>query len=332
MLRRGKVYDVATYLPYDGSYLSRIIYLGEPAVNAYNYLLKLATKRSQQEGYIATIMYEGKTVNLNVSSSKRLDEKIKKSYGDSAYLINLKKLVSPPLVKFKSMRIAIAVGYAIHAAEKLYPELESENKTYTKEHSEYAAEIAKLGISGDARIDLMGGHEDLKENLYSKGLMIYENDCLTLLPEIISSIHKRRSKYSSAVVRHAERQFAHDVFHFFITEPRRVRSSFPLYPGISVTADPETFDFLNYSGVESSFDLVQEKIKLETFSKVGRALGPAVVYLSGKPVDWCAKEFNLNNDEIKKAADEVSLYNGKVSDQAQEFIEGLNPAKDKDKE
>jgi hypothetical protein len=330
MLRRGKIYDIANYLPYNGAYLDRIVYLGEPAVNAYNHLLRLFSTRPRQEGYIATIVHEGKTINLNIHSAQNLDEKIKKSYGDSAYLLSVKKLVSPPLMQFKSMRIAASVAYALQAAARIYPKLETVNVTYTKEHEAYAAEVSRMGISKDARLDLMEGHEDLKDNLYSKGLMLYENDSLTLLPEIVSSISRRKSEYTSAVVKEAEKQFSYDVFHFFMTEPRRVRSSLSLYPGISVSADPEMYGFLKYSGMKNALDMVQEKIKYEAFSKSGRALGPAIVHLSGVPIEKCAKDFEVNEAEIKAAAEQVSSYKSGVSSQAQQFIEGLNPKKKKE--
>ncbi|MEM2974006.1 MAG: DUF530 family protein [Candidatus Micrarchaeia archaeon] len=324
MLRRGRVYDVANYFPYDGAYLARIVYLGEPAVNAYNHILKLSAKRSQDSKYIVTIIHAGKPININLHSTKNLDEKIRKSYGDSAYLLSVKKVVSPPLVRFKSIRIAISVGYAVQAAHRIYPDLESRTKIISKQHEMYASEIAKFGISGDTRIDLMEGHEDLKDDLYAKGLIVYKDDRLALLPEIVSSIIQRKSEYSSAVVREAERQFSYDVFHFFMTEPRRVRSSLPLYPGISTTVEPGIFNFLEYSGYQNALSLVQEKIKFEAFSKVGRALGPAIIHLSGEPIEKCAKEFGVDQDEIRSAAEQINFYKTAISNQARKFIDGLD--------
>ena len=328
MLRRGKVYDVAKHIPYDGAYLTRLVYLGEPAVQAYGYLMKIFSDSQQEPGYLATIMHEGKLISLNLHSEKNLDEKIKKTYGDDAYLVSLKKVVAPPLVRFKSVRVAIASAYAIQAANRIYPEIESKSKLHSKEHEAYAAEISKFGISKDARIDMMEGHEALKDELYSKGLMVYENESLTLLPEIVSSISKRKSSYGSAVIREADKQFSNDVFHFFMVEPKRVRSSLPLYPGISMTFDPNTFTFIkNVTEIDDPVGVVQEKLKLETFSKVGRALGPALIYLSTKRLDWCAKEFDVDKEEITKAADQILLYKSSVSDQARRFMEGLNPKK-----
>lgn len=324
MMQRGKVYQMASYLPYNGHYLYELIYLGEPAVRAYNCMQILLSKRNGdiEESYNITVRVDGKSTTFKVFSRAKLEEKVKRDYGPNANIVSIRKTeASPPLVKQQSARIAISAAYAALAARQVYA-IQLEPKK-TEEHARYADLLAKYKLGSDTRLDLMEGHEELKDVLYSKGLLIDEYGMQKLPPTVISSIIKKRTFYNNSTMKEAENQFATDVFHYFITEPKRVRSSLSLYPGISTEVNASQFEFLSKVEMGDPIGLVEEKFKFESVGPnlPGKVLGAAFVHLSaGKSVEWCSKKFGIGEVELKNAVKQLSTYRD-TSEQGKKFLE-----------
>lgn len=323
MMKRGHNYDIAQCLPYNGAHLHQLIYLGEPAIRAYNSLQRIMSiQGNQEDAYIATLQHNNKKVNFVIQSNQNLEEKIKRIYGPDAVLVEVKKKkTAPPLVMKRSSRTAIATAYAALAAQKVYSE--KNDGSLKAEHTAYAEAISKYGLSSDARLDAMEGEgfEDIKDQLYSKGLMIYENESLQLAPEVLSQISKRRARYNSTIVKDAEKRFAADIFHFLMAEPKRVRSSLPIFPGISSDMNEEQFSFLSLVS-EDAVGLVRKKLELETSGPnlPGKVLGATLLYLAGKH-NW-REDFGVSESEVLKAANTLSPYLSKgTSDQAKKFME-----------
>ena len=300
MMQRGTIYPIASYMPYNGHYLYDLIYLGEPAIRSYNSLQELLAKRSGEidESYTVTVRLDSKkTTTFKVYSRNNLEEKIKRDYGPKAELTSIRKSeVSPPLVRRQSARVAISVAYAILAAKRVYAaQLEPKSEGT---HKQYAEMLAKYKLSSDTRLDLLEGHEELKDLLYSKGLIIEEDGNSRLTPAVLASITKKRAFYNTSTIREAESQLAFDVFHYFITEPKRVRSSLPLYPGISTEINGIQYDFLSAVDVDEPLKVVTEKFELESIGPnlPGKILGAAFVHLSGKPISWCTEKFSVSEN------------------------------------
>ena len=189
----------------------------------------------------------------------------------------------------------------------------------------YAALLANKGFGPDTRIDLFEGHDALKDALYSKGLLEGNDDNVSLKPEVMAVIKKTRARQCAAVVNEASRLFSFDVFQFFLTEPKRVRSSHPLFHGISDEFG-EQYKFLSSlskSLGKDPIEVLKLKTQLETLTNVqSRLLGVACLYLSGKPLDWCSETFSVEMEDIEKAADEIKPFvKGKKRSRSKEFID-----------
>jgi hypothetical protein len=331
MLKRGAVYPVADALPYNGAYLLELIGQGEPAIRAYSILQDLAATPTgtQTEGFAVLIKAGAKKIRLNLASVNNLEDKVKQSYGDEAVIASIKKHnVSPPLIRKKSMRIAVSVGYALLAAKTATKDMHASKPTSsddTEQYRLYASLLSKKGFSPDARVDLFEGHDALKDILYSKGLLEGSDDAPSLNPDVMNAIKKRRAVHCSAIVNEAHRLFSFDVFRFFLTEPRRSRSSYPLFHGVSEEFGSQ-YSFLSLLSKTLGKDptlILKDKIHLETLTNMqSKLLGVACLHLSGKPLDWCAETFEVESADIEKAADEIRpLLKGKQGGKSKEFLD-----------
>jgi hypothetical protein len=323
MMQRGTVYPVASHLPYNGHYLYELIYLGEPAIRAYNSMQVLLSKRNNdvEESYSVTVNAAGKKTTFKVFARAGLEEKVKRDLGPEAEIVSIRKTeVSPPLVKQQSARIAISAAYAILAARNVYAHTPEPKNSEV--HSEYADTLAKYKLGADTRLDLMEGHEELKDRLYSKGLLTEDSGGLKLNYNVLASISKRRSFYNNSTMKEVESRFAFDVFHYLVTEPKRVRSSLSLYPGVSTDINPVQFDFISKVDVNDPLKVIEDKFKFESVGPnlPGKVLGAAVVHMAGKSAEWCSEKFTVSATEVRNAVNQLSSYR-KTSDQAKKFLE-----------
>lgn len=327
MLKRGAVYPVAEHLPYNGAYLLGIVSWGEPAVRAYSAIQRTvsAPAGAHSDCFTVTVERGGRKTRLSLSSIQHLEERVRQHYGDDAVVISIKKQsIAPPLVRKKSVRIALSVGYALLAAENAMNEraFGRPDETEIEEFKQYAAVLARHGLSPDTRIDMFRGHELLKDLLLSKGLIESVEEPV-LNPEVSKEIKARRSKYCVAVVEEAKKLFAFDVFRFFLTEPRRVRSSYPLFQGISADFGKQ-YSFLSVLRPMLESDpvrLLEGKLELEKITNIrSKLIGVAYLYLSGRPLEWCASKFGVDASEIEKAAKELEPYLKAASGRSKEFL------------
>ena len=149
-------------------------------------------------------------------------------------------------------------------------------------------------------------------------------DSLSLNSGVLAAISKKRSTYNKLTINEAQRQFAFDVFHFFITEPKRIRSSLPLFPGISTDVNAKQYAFLSALDIQNPLSIVERKINLESTGPTmpGKLMGVTFLHLCGKSLEWCAQTFNIAKEEIKAATSKLSPYLGNTkSDQAKKFLE-----------
>lgn len=336
MLKRGEKYPVADHLPYNGAYLIEIIGRGEPAVRAYSAIQALASKPTgvETEGFAVSIRSNGKSLRLNLASVDNIEEKVRHSYGDNAIVLSVKKhKISPPLIRKKSVRIAASVGYAILASKSETSAASNEQLSPNSSdlYKQYASIVSKRGFGPDARIDLLEGHDSLKELLYSSGLLEGSDDVLSLIPEISGSIKKRRAAHCKGIVKAAERLFSFDIFRFFLTEPKRARASYPLFQGISADYGPQ-YSFLSSLSKTLGTDpekILKEKMDLEAVTNMpSRRLGVALLHLAGKPIDWCSSAFGMEASEIEAAVHDVKPYlEGKQGKRSKEFLDLVKKGK-----
>lgn len=338
MMKRGTVYPVADHLPYNGSYLLGLVGLGEPAVRAYAALQREVSAASdeQMEGFAVSVKHCGGRARLNLSSTQHLEERVRQCYGDDAVVTSIKKQsIAHPLVRKQSVRIALSVGYALLAARNAKSTQQPEGRlderrqdeTNTEGYREYADILAKHGLDPDTRIDMFEGHERLKDLLLSKGLIESVEEPTALNPEVSKSIKTKRSKLCSAVVEEARRSFAFDVFRFFLTEPRRARSSYPLFQGISAALGKQ-YAFLSMLQPMLGSDpmhLLDGKLELEKITNIrGDLLGAAYLHLSGRSIEWCASKLGIDASEIEKTVKELEPYlkaDSTGSSRSKEFLE-----------
>jgi len=80
MMQRGTLYSVAEQLPYNGQYLYDLVYLGEPAVRAYNTMQTLFSRRKEDSGgeFTIVVSHDNKKETVKLQSNQNLDEKVKR--------------------------------------------------------------------------------------------------------------------------------------------------------------------------------------------------------------------------------------------------------------
>jgi len=326
MMQRGMVYDVAEHLPYNGEYLYSLIYMGEPAVRAYNAMQAILSRRKEDSSgeYTVVISVEGDKQTVKLQSNQNLGDRVKRIYGEGATVLSVtKRSNEPQLVRNRSTRVAVAAAYARVAAKKVYSHSEKLSPKMTDQHVKYAAVLMKYGLSADARVDLLDKREALDDELYSKGLLTEENEVTKLDPKVVESITRKRRAYNQSTIQMSERLFADDVLHYFVSEPKRVRSSYPLFPGISTEVD-ERYSFMEAADVEKPQTIIANKLKLEAMVPMsGKQLGAALMHHSGKTAEWCAEKFKIPASEVKEASTKLSPYLKHSSTQAKKFLEAM---------
>ena len=396
MYKRKKLSKVSDYLPYNGGYLAQIIHYGEPALRAYTNLMGIMKRKFGSENdegrYVITLISDNKKISLKVHSKEKIEEKIKEKYGEGV-IIDIKKEKSQPfLVRKKSNRVAIAAAYATMASEKTNkiimndlkcttdisgtisssttdsPDNDNSNKdnlnndnTNNSLFKLYASLLKERGFSEDTRIDLLEGHENFKDLLYSKGLLINEKEELILSQEVSQKLSKKRRYYNKLVVDEAVNNFSWDIFYYFMTQPKRIRASSPLFHGLSTYINAyvndyinekqsdinekqleecfKIFDFLKIQGISNPIKMIKKKLKIEPFVNVpGDILGAVILNMSGKSLDWCSSTFAVDAQKVAETVKRISYLstkdkvlkgkNGKISDRAKKFLKVLEEDKD----
>ncbi|MCX8202379.1 MAG: DUF530 domain-containing protein [Candidatus Micrarchaeota archaeon] len=326
MLQRGTVYPFAEYLPYDGQYLYDLIYLGEPAIRAYNAINTILSQKEESKGgeYTVVISIDGKKQKIKLDSNQNLGERVKRVYGDGATILSItKRSTEKPLVNGRSNRVAIASAYARLATTIVYPKF-TKGPIFTNEiHKIYSSILSKHGLSSETRIDLIETREELEDELYSKKLLFEQNNVKILHPDVVQAITKNRKKVNRETVKEAERLLSEDIFYFFMTESKKTRTAYPLFKGISGEVDAR-LSFLNKSFAKNSIEIIKEKITLESLVPTSSKELAAVLMLnSGKSKEWCMQKFNLSEAELDAAKSKLSPYLKNVSSQAKEFLDLL---------
>lgn len=323
MLQRGTIYAFADYLPYNGQYLYELIYLGEPAIRAYNALnVILSQKQENKSGeYTVVISVDGKKETLKLDSNQNLGERIKRVYGEGSVILSItKRSTEKPLVNGRSNRVAIASAYARLAANIVYPKLSNSKLFANEKHELYSSILSKYGLSSDTRVDLIEGREDLEDELYSKKLLFEENRVKILHPDVVNAIIKNRKKFNRETIKEAERLLAEDVFFFFMTESKKTRTAYPLFTGVSSDID-DRFQFVN-KFAQNSMNIVKEKLTLESLVPTSSKELAAVLMLnSGKSKEWCIEKFKISEEELEEAKSKLSPYLKSISPQAREFLD-----------
>jgi hypothetical protein len=326
MMQRGVVYEMAQHLPYNGQYLYEIIYAGEPAVRAYNSMQSVLSRKKEDSGgeYTVVLSLNGDKQTVKLESNQNLGDRVKRIYGEGATVLSVtKRNNEPQLVRNRSTRVAVAAAYAKMSAKKIYANAEKLGPKMNEQHARYAAVLAKYGLSSDARIDLLEKREALDDELYSKGLLSEENEVTKLDPKVVESIVRKRRAHNQSTIQEAERMFADDVLHYFVSEPKRVRSSYPLFPGISTDID-ERYSFLQVLDVEKPQTIIANKLKLEAMVPMsGKQLGAAIMHHHGKSVEWCVDKFKLPASEVKESSAKLAPYLKHSSTQAKKFLEAM---------
>ena len=326
MMQRGTTYEMAEHLPYNGQYLYDMIYSGEPAVRAYNAMQAILSRRKEDNGgdYTVVLSVNGEKQTVKLQSDQNLGDRVKRIYGEGATVLSVtRRNNEPQLVRNRSTRVAVAAAYSKAAAKKVYIHAEKMGPKMTEQHAKYATVLAKYGLSSDARIDLLEKREALDDELYSKGLLTEENEVTKLDSEIIESISKKRKAHNNATIKEAEKLFADDVMHFFVSEPKRTRSSYPLFPGISTEVD-DRYSFLQVLDIDHPQKIIDNKLKLEAMVPMqSKQLGAALMHLSGKSAEWCEEKFGIPANEIKEASVKLAPYLKHSSAQAKKFLEAM---------
>ncbi|MEM3369638.1 MAG: DUF530 family protein [Candidatus Micrarchaeia archaeon] len=326
MFQRGTIYAFADYLPYNGQYLYELIYLGEPAIRAYNALnIILSQKKENKSGeYTVVISVDGKKQKIKLDSNQNLGERVRRVYGEGATILSItKRNTEKPLVNGRSNRIAIASAYARLAASLVYPKLSNSQLFTNEKHRIYSSILSKHGLSSDTRIDLLDEREDIEDELYSKNLLFEENSVKVLHPDVVSAITKNRKRFNKETVKEAERLLSEDIFYFFMVESKKARTAYPLFKGISSEID-ERFNFMNKVIGSNSVPLIKEKLTLESLVPTSSKELAAVLLLnSGRKKEWCMEKFGLSEAELEEAKSKLAPYLKNVSSQAREFLDLL---------
>lgn len=324
MFQRGTVYAFADYLPYNGQYLYELIYLGEPAIRAYNALNLILSQKQENKGgeYTVVISVDGKKEKIKLDSNQNLGERVRRVYGEGATILSItKRNTEKPLVNGRSNRIAIASAYARLAANIVYPKLSNSQTFANEKHKVYSSVLSKHGLSSDTRIDLLEEREDLEDELYSKNLLFEENNVKVLHPEVVNAITKNRKRFNRETVKEAERLLSEDIFYFFMVEAKKTRTAYPLFKGVSSEIDAR-FSFVDKSIAKNSIELIKEKLTLESLVPTSSKELAAVLLLnSGKTKEWCMERFNLSEEELENAKSKLAPYLKSVSSQAREFLD-----------
>ena len=324
MLQRGTVYEFSNSLPFNGQYLYDLIYLGEPAIRAYNALNIILSQKKDEKGgeFTVVISVEGNKETLKLDSNQNLGERVKRIYGEGASILSItRRKTELPLVNGRSNSVAIAAAYAQLAAKNIYPKLSGKVPLSDDKHKAYASVLSKYGLSADTRIDLIEDRESLEDELYSKKLLFEENNIKVLDSKIVESITKNRKRYNREIVKEAERLLAGDVFYFFMTESKKARTTYPLFKGISGEVD-DRFAFLSKYEVGKAKDLIMEKTTLEALVPTSsKELAAVLVMNAGKPKAWCMEKFEISDSELESAKSKLAPYLKNVSSQAKEFLD-----------
>ena len=324
MLQRGTLYEFSNHLPFNGQYLYDLIYLGEPAIRAYNAINVILSQKKDEKGgeFTVVISVEGNKETLKLDSNQNLGERVKRIYGEGASILSItRRKTELPLVNGRSNRVAIAAAYAQLSAKNIYPKLSGKVPMKDDKHKAYASVLSKYGLSADTRIDLIEDRESLEDELYSKKLLFEENNIKVLDSKIVESITKNRKKYNKEIVKEAERLLAGDVFYFFMTESKKARTTYPLFKGISGEID-DRFMFLNKYEVGKAKELIMEKTTLEALVPTSsKELAAVLVMNSGKPKAWCMERFEISDSELDSAKSKLAPYLKNVSSQAKEFLD-----------
>ena len=324
MLQRGNSYGFANYLPFNGQYLYELIYLGEPAIRAYNAVNLILSQKKDEKGgeFTVIISVEGNKETLKLDSNQNLGDRIKRIYGEGASILSItRKKVELPLVNGRSNRVAIAAAYAQLAAKNVYPKLTGKVSLKEEKHKAYAEVLSKYGLSSDTRVDLIEDREALEDELYSKKLLFEQNNSKVLDPKVVESINKNRKKFNREIVKEAENLLGEDIFFFFMSESKKARTTYPLFKGVSSEID-ERFVFLNKLEVGKAKDLIMEKTTLEALVPTSsRELAAVLVLNSGKPKAWCMERFKISEQELDEAKTKLTPYLKSVSSQAKEFLD-----------
>ncbi len=324
MLQRGTIYEFANYLPFNGQYLYNLIYLGEPAIRAYNAVNVILSQKKDEKGgeYTVILSVDGNKETLKLDSNQNLGDRVKRIYGEGASILSItRRKTELPLVNGRSNRVAISVAYAQLAAKNIYQKLSGKVSLTNEKHKSYASVLSKYGLSADTRVDLIEDREALEDELYSKKLLFEENNTKVLDSKIIVSITKNRKKYNREIVKEAERLLAEDVFYFFMSESKKVRTTYPLFKGISGEID-DRFVFLKNYEIGKAKELIMEKTTLETLVPTSsKELAAVLVMNSGKSKSWCMDKFKLSEAEIEDAKMKLTPYLKSISSQAKEFLD-----------
>jgi len=330
MLQRGTVYEFASYLPYNGEYLYNLVFLGEPAIRAYNAVnILLSQKKEEKNGeYTVVISVDGNKQTLKLDSNINLGDRVKRVYGEGAVILSItKRKTEKPLVNGRSNRVAISAAYAQLAAKIVYSRLTGKPRITNDKHKLYSSIISKYGLSPETRVDLIENRDELEDELYSKKLLSEIDQVKMLDPEVLSAIMKNRKKFNRETVKQAEQLLAEDVFYFFMNDSKKARTTYPLFKGISGEID-ERFKFLGRVDVSNPMKLVKEKIELEALVPTSSKELSAVILLnSGKSREWCIEKFKISSAELDEAKNKLTPYLKSLSPQAKEFLDLIKEKK-----
>jgi len=324
MLHRGTIYEFANYLPYNGNYLYNLVYLGEPAIRAYNAInILLSQKREEKNGeYTVVISVDGNKQTLKLNSNVNLGEKVKRVYGEGAIILSItKRKKEKPLVNGRSNRVAISAAYAQLAAKIVYSKLTGKSIITNEKHKLYSSILSKYGLSPETRVDLIEDRVELEDELYSKKLLLEVDNVKMLDPEVLNAIMKNRRKFNRETIRQAEKLLAEDVFYFFMNESKKSRTTYPLFKGISGEID-ERFKFLDKIDIKNPMKIIMEKIELESLVPTSSKELSAVLLLnSGKSKNWCIEKFKISPSELDEAKNKLTPYLKSLSPQAKQFLD-----------
>jgi len=324
MLQRGTIYEFANYLPYNGEYLYNLVFLGEPAIRAYNAInVILSQKKEEKSGeYTVVISVDGKKQTLKLDSNINLGERVKRVYGEGAIILSItKRKTEKPLVNGRSNRVAIAAAYAQLAAKIVYEKLIRKPMIMNDKYQLYSSILAKYSLSPETRVDLIEDRDELEDELYSHKLLSEVNQIKILDPDVVNAITKNRKRFNRETIKQAEQLLAEDVFYFFMNESRKTRNTYPLFKGISGDID-ERFDFLNRMNLNNPIKLLKEKIELESLVPTSsRELSAVILLNSGKSKEWCMEKFKISSAELDEAKNKLMPYLKSLSPQAKEFLD-----------
>ncbi len=319
MAIRLKEQELAPYFPIGGDHIKLLVKGGESAVKTYRKLMDaLSEHNAPYSQTIATIEYmqgnEKKTETLKINYSEHLSERVRKTYGEGARVLKTDLVrAKSSIIKNRSSKVALSCAIALFASN----ELAKAHEEPSKELSDYNAILKNNKLIPGIRIDLVEGHENVKEEVAKAGLGIFNEGDFSLEHGLAREINAHKLRNERFLGKKCMQKLSEALFKAYaITNSAERKSESPI-PSIAAIPEDSQLAILDAGGpigkISQPSALISEKISSEGKSA---GLSPREFGIgfacknSGLGIVESMKLFSATREEIESAIKKVSSIEG----------------------